>query len=345
MDSSRLKEYILENNFIPTILEQLGCHHIKYHSSKNYYSCGNPDGDNRTAIIVYENTYLGVIDYTRNILRDESGSKKNSDIFTLIEYFKKCSFFQAVKFTCDWIDLDYYHDFDGELPQSLKLTRMIFEMQKGGRQESNRPLAPIPERILSYYLPYVNDMFGKDGIDYQTQIQFEVGYDEQTNRITIPIRDELGTLVGVKGRLFKNKLDADENKYTYLEPCARSQILYGLNLTYSHIKAKRLCYITEAEKGCMQLWSAGVCNAVATGGKEISPVQIEKLTRLCTDLFFLFDKDVSKQEMEEISSKFIDGIVIYAAIDDKNILNEKESPTDNIEKFQRLIKECCYRLK
>ena len=43
-------------------------------------------------------------------------------------------------------------------------------------------------------------------ISYETQIEFEIGYDESTNRITIPIRDEISSLVGVKGRLLKEEI-------------------------------------------------------------------------------------------------------------------------------------------
>ena len=93
----------------------------------------------------------------------------------------------------------------------------------------------------------------------------------------------------------------------------------------------------EAEKGVQQLWSYGYSNSVATSGKKISNTQIEKLTRLCVDLVFLFDKDVGREELDEIANRFIDGVNIYAAIDKQGILLEKESPTDNLEKLKILL--------
>ena len=44
-------------------------------------------------------------------------------------------------------------------------------------------------------------------------------------------RSELGDLVGIKGRYFYREVPEGENKYIYLEPCARSKIIYGLNKT------------------------------------------------------------------------------------------------------------------
>ena len=82
--------------------------------------------------------------------------------------------------------------------------------------EDNTPVKPIPEKILSYYRNCVNDLFYNDGISYATQADFEIGYDESTNRITIPIRDENGILCGVKGRIFAEHLEDWEKEYKYL---------------------------------------------------------------------------------------------------------------------------------
>ena len=95
----------------------------------------------------------------------------------------------------------------------------------------------------------------------------------------------------------------------------------------------------------MQLWEAGYCEAVATGGKKISKCQIDKLTRLCVPLYFVFDKDVQQEELKEIADRFIDEVEVYALIDKDGTLNEKESPTDEIEKFEKLLLNNVYRLK
>ena len=340
MDVERLKEYILENNLIETILLKLGCHHIKHKT--DYYQCANPDGDNKSAVCVRENTNLTTVNYTRNI-----SDGKIADLITLVEFYKGVTFPFAIKWICDAIELEYYHDFDAELPESVKLTRMLLDMQEHSdyQKEEEKPLIPISEIILSYYKNRVNDMFYHDNISYETQIEFEIGYDEYTNRITIPIRDEIGNLVGVKGRLFQKELSEDDMKYIYIEQCARSQILYGLYKTQYFIKQKKFVFVTESEKGVMQLYSMGFYNAVGIGGKAISKSQIDKLTRLGVAILFVFDKDVERKELEEIAQRFIDGVEIYAILDTGNILSEKESPTDNENKFKKLFENYIFRLK
>ena len=341
MDIEILKEHILENNFIPTILEELGCHHIR--KKDGYFQCANPDGDNTTAVCVYENTNLTTINYTRDI---SNGKNIHTDLISLVEFYKNETFPYAVKWICDVLDIDYYSNLDEDLPKSLQLTKMLVEMQSVDTEsETEKPLKPISEKILSYFKPYVNDMFNEDGVSYETQAEFEIGYDEFTNRITIPIRDDLGNLVGVKARYFYRQVPEDEQKFMYIEKCARSQILYGLYKTINFIKRAQRVFVTEAEKGVQQLYDKGYFEAVATGGSKISKSQIDKLTRLCVPIIFVFDKDITKEELDDIASRFIDGTEIYALIDTIGILNEKESPTDNISKFKQLLDKCMYRLK
>ena len=341
MDIEILKEYILENNFIPTILEELGCHHIR--KKDGYIQCANPDGDNVTAVCVYENTNLTTINYTRDI---SNGKNIHTDLISLVEFYKNETFPYAVKWICDVLDIDYYSNLDEDLPKSLQLTKMLVEMQSVDTEsETEKPLKPISEKILSYFKPYVNDMFNEDGVSYETQAEFEIGYDEFTNRITIPIRDDLGNLVGVKARYFYRQVPEDEQKFMYIEKCARSQILYGLYKTINFIKRAQRVFVTEAEKGVQQLYDKGYFEAVATGGSKISKSQIDKLTRLCVPIIFVFDKDITKEELDNIASRFIDGTEVYALIDTIGILNEKESPTDDISKFEQLLERCMYRLK
>ena len=61
------------------------------------------------------------------------------------------------------------------------------------------------------------------------------------------------------------------------------------------------------------------------------------LTRLSSHIIFCFDKDVTLDELNYIADKFLDCIQISAIVDADNLLEEKESPTDNPNKFKKLI--------
>lgn len=95
----------------------------------------------------------------------------------------------------------------------------------------------------------------------------------------------------------------------------------------------------------MQLWSMGIRNCVATGGKKVSQAQIDMLSRLCVKIIFCFDKDVEQSEIEELADRFIESVNIYALIDKDNILDKKESPSDVPDKFKKLLSDNKYLIK
>lgn len=329
MNIKELKKYIYENERIIDVLEALGCHRIKDNFS--YIQCCNPDGDNPTAICVYKNEWLSCVNYTRDM--SEFAICGKLDIISLVQFIKNTNFVEATRFCCGVVGLDYYHDFNKELPQSLQILKLISEMDNG-TNEQDECVKPRSEKLLSYYKPFTNKLFKEDNISYETQREFEVGFDEETNRITIPIRGEDGSLLGVKGRLFVE--DKEQPKYLYLEKLAKGKVLYGLYKTLPYISREREVYVFESEKAAMQAWGYGDKNCVATGGKTISQTQVDMLTRLCTKVVFAFDKDVSQEEIISRGAMFQPGVSIEYIYDEENILLDKESPTDSKEKWNEL---------
>lgn len=340
MDVKDLKEYIYANEYIEQILTSIGCHHIKRRDG--FYQCANTDGDNRTAICVYNNESLITINYTRKMIK----ASRTTDLIDLVCYTKNISFFEGLKYICDEIGLSYYHDFDEDIPESLRVIKLIEEMDTNFDADNNESkIVPISENILSYYKPYKNYLFYNDNISWETQEEFEIGYDEFSNRYTIPIRSELGDLIGVKGRYFWNEVPKNENKYLYLEPCAKSKVIYGLHKTMPYIKANNRIYVGESEKFVLQLWSYGFKNCGSIGGKCVSQWQIEMLVRLGIEIVFCFDKDVTKTEIEQIADDFPDGVPLWYIYDEENILADKESPSDSPEKWAELVRNNLYRLR
>jgi DNA primase len=338
MDSYQLKEYIIENNKVEFILQELGCQHIKLHSG--YWTCGNPPpSDNPQAITLYNNEFLNVVNYTKDM-------GERTDIFSLVGFINQCNFFESMLWCCNVLGLDYYHEPTLELPESLRITKMLMKMKSNDEEEDDTPIRVLDESILKYYkTPCVNDMFLKDGISYDCQKDFLIGYDEESNRLTIPIFDEINSLVSVKARLFKEELSEYDQKYIYLYKCPRNKILFGLNKTHDYIKESGKIFVGESEKSVLQLWSYGVRNSVGIGGKKIGKRQIDMLSRLNAKICFAFDKDVAQKELEEKANMFVDGIPIYAIIDTDGILGEKESPMDNKQKWEILSKNNIYKIK
>lgn len=344
LDIQELKRYIFENGYVEQILEAIQCHSIRYHANieNDYWTCANYDGDNKCAIVIYNTEYLLVKNYTRNMVE----AQRTTDLIDLVCFNMKYDFINALQFICNEVGISYYHDFNEDIPESLLLLDMLDDMCSNFSDEDDEiALKPINPNILDYYFPYVNDLFKKDNISYGTQKDFHIGYDYQTNRITIPIYSEIGDLVGVKGRLFKEYLDEDDIKYLYIIRCNKSRILYGLNKTLPYIKQMNFVFIVESEKAVLQLWTYGYRNCVATGGKTISKHQVDMLVRLGVVPIFCFDKDVSKEEIERIAEMFPEKYEVKYMFDEDNILMEKESPSDKPESWEHLVENNIYRIK
>jgi DNA primase len=337
MNASDIKNYILENNKVEEILEEIGCHSVRNNST--YWVCGNKGGDNKSAVTIYKDN-LHVENYTRSL-------PQPSDLITLIEFNKDLNFFQALKWLHEFLHLDLYSETEQDIPESIRITRMLSAMRNkdSNYEEDTTPIKILPPEIKKYYPVIVNDLFLKDGVNYPCQVEFELSYENESNRVVFPIYTEVNDLASYKGRLFKQEIEEGEQKYLYLYPCPKSKILFGLNKTYPYIKEKGKAIITESEKGVMQLWSMGHKNCIGLGGKKVSKTQVEKITRLGVDLYFALDKDVQQKELKEIASRFIDGVNIYAIYDKDNILEEKQSPSDDHSKFEYLIKNNIYKIK
>ena len=117
LDVKELKNYIYENRYVEQILESIGCHHIKYHSSNSYWTCANATGDNNGAIVLYNNEYLMCLNYTRQMIH---GTRK-TDIIDLVCYTKDLTFPEGLRFICQEIGMSYYHDFEEDMPESFKI--------------------------------------------------------------------------------------------------------------------------------------------------------------------------------------------------------------------------------
>lgn len=344
MDALDLKERIINDDKVIDILEALGMHSINQKNDK-YITCGMPDGDRKNSTAVYLDN-LHVDAYTRNI-KDAYGG---SDIISLVSFINESYFSDSIKWICDVCGYDYF----GQDVKRSRLADWVRDMSKVGKgnSEENEKLVPIDEKLLKYYGNYVNDLFKEDGISYLTQNEFGLGYDLLYHMITIPIRDELNFLVGIKGRLNKKEVSKDESKYFYLNSCAKSKVLFGLNKTKPYIKEENEVIVVESEKAVMQLWSIGIKNAVAISGHILSNTQAQKLTHLNVPIVLAYDqgaeigKDgkVDNKYYPNEFNKFLENQELYCIYDKtRKILKEKESPSDDPEKWIKLYNN--YRMK
>lgn len=330
MNTQQLKQYIFQNSLQVQILQALDLPNIREDDKK--IQCCNIDGDNPTAILIYKNKEsLLVIDHTRDITDEYN----NKDIIALVEFIRECSYGEAVKWIKEVLNI-IDNSTEKEATEQEKIDYILNHSKAVEDEQENELLPILPENTLLNYLNWNNTVFRADNISYKTQEEFEIGIDVFSHRITIPIRDELGRLVGIKGRRVWDTIDEWNPKYLFLKECVKSKILYGLYKTLPYIKEKGEVIVCEAEKGVMQLWDMGYKNAVAISGHNISDWQVHKLEELNVDITIAFDKDVKIDVIIKELDRFETHHNLHYIYDKNNLLDEKQSPMDEPKKWNDL---------
>ena len=157
---------------------------------------------------------------------------------------------------------------------------------------ADSPPKTYDESILDDYLKVPNVRFQRDHISLETQMEFGFSYDVNTDRIVIPIRDQHGSLMGVKGRRNYETDNEDDPKYLYLVPCQMSKTLFGYSTNYSSMYGGTVM-IFESEKSVLQCASYGYHNAVALGSNSLSEYQAKMILSLNPQkVIFMLDNDL-----------------------------------------------------
>lgn len=335
-----LKEWIYSNGKIEFILNEIGCGHIVYHPSKEYYSCSNCNGDNKGAVNIKNNKYLNCVNYTREKEFDD-----NSDLLTLVQYNKrisdsKFSFFDTVK---------YLHKILG-LPLTFKKQEekkevvdplYIFKKVKAKRKRQNvLDISPIDEKELHDFIPYIHIDIYREGIIKKTIDKFELAYSYKWKRTVFPIRYWLsGELLGYNARTSVENYDLFDIPKYYITPGYKKQNnLYGLYQNYNDIKKAGYITLLESEKSVCKRDSRNDSTCVALQGHVISDEQIRIITGLdIREIVVALDKDVCIEEVWCICEKFYGIRKVSYIFDRYDLLGVKDSPADADNKIYNFL--------
>ena len=272
---SELKKQLLENpENICTLLEEFDFAHITLKRNEIRFA-RNSDGGHNIRIRLNDE-YLNVTDYVNSIHTDIISyiiKEKHTDFRSVLAAIKR-----ILNLSDDW------------RPQSR---RLIF----GGVYEHIIHMADsspktYDESILDEYLKVPNERFQRDNISLEAQMKFGIGYDVCTDRITIPIRDQHGSLMGIKGRRNHETDNEEDPKYLYLVPCQMSKTLFGYSTNYSSMYGGTVI-VFESEKSVLQCASYGYHNAVALGSNSLSEYQAKMILSLNPQkVIFMLDSDL-----------------------------------------------------
>lgn len=123
-------------------------------------------------------------------------------------------------------------------------------------------------------------------------------YDRFRSRITFPIADVNGQIVGFSARIFEPVKPAvreiEPAKYINTPQTLiydKSRILYGLDKARIHARSLGRCVLVEGNMDAIMSFQGGVRNTVATSGTTLTTSHLKLLGRYATNLDFCFDTD------------------------------------------------------
>lgn len=332
MTATELKEYIFEQNKIEIVLESIGCHHIVNHQSKGYYSCCNKDGDNPTAINIYDNKHLGYVNYTRGISADD-----RQDIISLTQYNMGMDFIEAIKYIHKILNIPYRFEKKKEIVEEKPDPLAIFKKFAVKKKRCNvLDFEPMDEDVLNDFVPMVHVDFFREGIIAKTIKKFHLGYSYYWKRTIIPHFYWMnGQLFGYNSRTsIQNCEEFGIPKYVISPGMNKTINLYGLWENYETIKKAKYITIFEAEKSVLRRDSLDDCTCVALSGKTISEEQVRIILGLdINEIIIALDKDVPDVEIWNICEHFYRLRKVSYILDKWDILDKKDSPADACNKM------------
>lgn len=131
------------------------------------------------------------------------------------------------------------------------------------------------------------------GFSAETLQEYDIGYDYLTDRITIPIFDIEGNLVGAKARDWTGERqpkyliigDTGDQTTRGFNPYEASEVVFGLHRNREHKKAALL----EGELNAIALAQMGEVRPIASGMSYLSERQVQLIIREVDEVVLYYD--------------------------------------------------------
>lgn len=158
----------------------------------------------------------------------------------------------------------------------------------------------LPEALLGMWA-WCHRSLLRMGFDKELLEHWEVGYDSAHRRITFPLRNHVGDLVGISGRAVDatayNKYhfytDDELGEYVPGYKFHKGRVLWGLHRFYTTGLYRRVPYVIVAEGFKQALWimQAGYEYVVSLMGSKMTNEQATLLLRLGSPVLLMLDND------------------------------------------------------
>ena len=165
------------------------------------------------------------------------------------------------------------------------------------------------------------------------------------NRITFPIFDIMGNVVGFSARVLKSE---DSPKYLNSaehKAFEKSKILYGLNFAKNGIKELQKIIIVEWQMDVLGLAKLGIPIGVATSWTSLTDEHVKILKRYTENIYLMFDNDNAGQQATQRALKLFYQQNIFPKIISIPQPRKDIDEISNEENGKTIFEECLWKAK
>lgn len=266
------------------------------------------------------------------------GCDKGGDIFTFIMEFEGMSFPEALQYLGKkaGVEIPEFKPTSGADGKEILLAmhgiasnfyETILHKQEAGKiAREYLETRGIPSELAKkFHLGYASENWSalvefleKHGYSKERIIDAGLGKEKRSGdglidrfrgRLTIPLCDTMGNIIGFTGRI----LIPQENAPKYLNSpdtkiYHKSDVLFGLHLAKNAIRHQKSVIIVEGNLDVVASHKAGVENVVASSGTALTESQLRQLKKVTTRLIFSFDADAAGFEAAKRGIRLAQGM-------------------------------------
>ena len=249
------------------------------------------------------------------------GCGKSGDVITFVREMESLDFMEAVKLLAENAHMDMPDNlFDENLVKKKKLKEGVLnalklanEHYKNNLNDCEDALNYISKRGLSndivekFELGYSKDYSSLVKYLYNKKIPIEISkeaglivqknehfYDPMFERLTFPIKNSFGEVIGFSSRVLVDKPESAKYKNSpQTIVFDKSKVVFGIQFLKELKNAGKLneIIIVEGQMDVISMHNAGFSNAVATMGTAFTALHAKELKRFCNKIVLCFDGD------------------------------------------------------
>ncbi|WP_299831638.1 hypothetical protein [uncultured Metabacillus sp.] len=292
------------------------------------------------------------------------------NIFDLVMRNKKVSFPQAVRYVAETTNKTFGFGSVVKNNQEEIITDWDWISRLKKKEKKVIELPEYSEKVLDVLIKLPHEDWLSEGISYETQEKYEVGYYFRDERISIVHRDINNRFIGLRGRAMKQE-DIDAGK-KYMPLTIGNKLynhqtmfnLFGLNHTQHAVKRLKKIMILEGEKSILKSediygennFTCAACSSQITNFHRdiILSLGVEEVF-IGFDKFRARKENESEEKYEEMikeyqenllkfAKKFTPYVRTYILWDDFDLLEPKDSPIDKGKEILEQLMKTKYEI-